>query len=177
MTAHLRLSPVTTGTWAVDGSRTRITFTVGHLRGEVAGSLTLGRGEVVVDASGAPVHASAAIDLGSLDTGVARRDADLRKPRFLDSDRTPTMTWTADGFRRGEAGEWTADGVLSLRGTSAALPVRATPEPVGTDGDGLRIRGTAVLDRTSIGIRAPRFVIGREVRIEVDAWLTRTAQD
>jgi hypothetical protein len=36
----------------------------------------------------------------------------------------------------------------------------------------VHVRGTAVLDRTAIGLRAPRFLIGRQVTITVDAWLT-----
>ena len=36
----------------------------------------------------------------------------------------------------------------------------------------VRVRATASLDRTAVGIRAPRFLIGRIVQIEVDAWLS-----
>jgi hypothetical protein len=41
--------------------------------------------------------------------------------------------------------------------------------PAGT----VHLLGTAVLDRTAIGLRAPRLMIGRLVTITVDAWLTR----
>jgi polyisoprenoid-binding protein YceI len=173
VTAGLQVSSVAAGTWAVSDSRTRVTFTVGHLRGAVTGSVAVSRGELVVAAGGAPVRARADLDLGTVDTGIARRDADLRSPRFLDTDRHPTMTWSADRFTRGERDEWTADGVLSLRGTSTPLEVRATPEPVTADENRLRIRGTAVLDRRAVGIRFPAVLIGHSVRIDVDAWLAR----
>jgi hypothetical protein len=41
-----------------------------------------------------------------------------------------------------------------------------------TTGEDLHLVGTAVLDRTALGIRAPRLLIGRDVAIVVDAWLT-----
>jgi polyisoprenoid-binding protein YceI len=169
-------SPVAAGTWVVSDSSTRATFTVANLGRAVTGSVAASWGEVVVDASGAPVRARAELDLGSVCTGVARRDADLRGPRFLDAERHPVMAWTAERFSRTEDGGWTADGVLALRGTSAPLSVRATPEAGGSDGGRLRIRATAVLDRRSVGIRAPALLVGRQVWIDVDAELTLVQQ-
>jgi hypothetical protein len=39
------------------------------------------------------------------------------------------------------------------------------------EGDGVRVRASAVLDRRTVGIRVPGFVIGRIIGIEIDAWL------
>ena len=175
MSAGLHVATVAAGTWAVSDSRTRLTFEVGHLHRPVTGSMALAWGEVEVDASGAPVRARAEIDLGSVDTGNARRDADLRKPRFLDIDRHPVMRWSADRFTGGAGVGWTAYGVLHVRGTSTPLAVSGTPE-AGPDGEGVRVRALAVLDRTSVGIRAPRVLVGRTVEIAIDAWLTPPRQ-
>ncbi len=154
--------------WRVSDSRTRVTFTVRGMGGLVHGSVACNWGELDVDPAGAPVRVRAELDLNSLVTGIAKRDADLRKPRFLDTDRHPTMTWSADRFRSGAAGEWVADGELRVRGTSAPLTVAGTPE---ADGAAVRVRAQAVLDRAAVGIRAPRLLIGRTVRISVEAWL------
>lgn len=171
MSAGLRSPLVATGTWVVSDSRTRVTFTVRNLGARVQGSVACGHGRVEVGEAAAPVRAAAELDLGSIDTGIARRDADLRKPGLLDIDRHPTMTWSAERFTPGDDGSWTAEGVLCVRGTSAPLPVTATAE-VQPDG-WLRIRAHATLDRTAVGIRAPRVLIGRVVEIDVDAWLHR----
>lgn len=168
MTAGLRAPVVAAGTWVASDCRTRAAFTVRGLTGPVTGTVTLCCGEVEVDASGAPRHARGELDLRTVDTGVARRDADLRKPSLLDADRRPAMTWSADRFTRGEDGAWTADGVLALRGTSAPLAVRAVPE---LRAGRLVLRATATMDRRSVGIRVPRLLVGREVRIEVEAEL------
>ncbi|WP_116450345.1 YceI family protein [Blastococcus litoris] len=171
MTAQLRASGVAAGVWIVSDSRTRVTFAVRNLGKPVRGAVTCGWGEVEVGGSSDPVRIIAELDLGSIDTGIARRDADLRKPGLLDIDRHPTMTWTCASFAPDGEGRWVADGVVHVRGTSAPLRVSATAEP---QPDGwLRIRGTATLDRTAVGIRAPRFLIGRIVEIDVDAWLSR----
>jgi polyisoprenoid-binding protein YceI len=158
------------GTWSVSDSRTQVTFSVRNFGRPMHGSMTCGWGTVEIDDSGAPRRVTAEIDLTSVDTGIAKRDADLRKPSLLDIDRHPAMTWTADRFTRGEDGRWTAEGVLHVRGTSVPLAVTGPAELL-PDG-WVRVRATASLDRTAVGIRVPRFVIGRRVEIEIDAWLS-----
>jgi polyisoprenoid-binding protein YceI len=157
------------GTWAVSDSRTRVTFSVGNLGKQAHGSVACSWGELRLDADGRPVAVRAELDLNSLDTGIAKRDRDLRKPRLLDIDRHPTTSWAADRFTSGDDGSWTAEGVLSVRGTSTPLAVVGTAE---TDGPWLKVRASGELDRRSVGIRAPSFVIGRTVRVDLEVWLT-----
>ncbi len=175
MTAAVQAARVAAGTWAVSDSRTRVTFTVSNFGRPVHGSVACSWGEVQVDGDGAPLWMAAEFDLDSLDTGIAKRNSDLRKPRFLDIDRQPTMSWSAGRFTgAGDVGD-TAHGVLHVRGTSAPLAVSAAPVTE-VDGESLRIRAVAVLDRTAVGIQAPAFLIGRTVAIDVDARLTRPRQ-
>ncbi len=171
MTTQLRDLHMAAGSWVVSDSRTRVTFTVQNLGRTVHGSVTCSQGQVRIDDAGAPTQVLAELDLNSLDTGIAKRDLDLRKPRFLDIDRQPTMTWSAGRFTRRDDGGWVADGRLSVRGTSAPLQVSGDAEAV--DGTWLRVRASGALDRTTVGLRAPGFLIGRRIGIEVDAWLSR----
>ena len=167
MTAVAR-TPLRAGTWAVSDSRTQVRFSVRNLGLPVQGSVALRSGEVEVDAAGAPVRARAEFDLDSLHTGSTRRDADLRRARFLSVDRQPVMVWTCDRFTRSGDGGWLAAGRLSVRGTASPLEVAGIAESA--DG-GILVRAAATLDRLAVRIRAPRVVIGRVVRIEIDAWL------
>lgn len=160
-----------TGTWTLSDTRTRVTFAVRNLGGTAHGSVPVSWGDVRIGPAGAPQHVRAALDLEGLDTGIARRDRDLRAPRLCDIDRHPVMTFEAHRFSPAGDGAWVAHGELGVRGTSAALDVTGTPEPA--DDGWLRVRGSAVLDRRAVGIRAPSVVIGRTVRIEIDAWLRR----
>ncbi|MGY1809946.1 YceI family protein [Blastococcus sp. SYSU D00669] len=171
MTAQLQ-ARLAAGTWSVSDSRTRVTFGVGNFGRAVHGSVACRWGRVELGPDSAPLRVEAEIDLESLDTGIAKRDSDLRKPRFLDIDRHPVMTWSADRFSRDGDGAWTAEGLLALRGTSAPLTLVGGPEAAAPDGAWLRVRAAGVLDRTAVGIRVPSVVVGRTVRIAIDAWLT-----
>jgi hypothetical protein len=82
------------------------------------------------------------------------------------------MTWRCDRFVATGDGGWTAEGELSVRGATVPLAVTGRPEAAALDGGWLRVRAEAVLDRTAVGIRAPRFLIGRTVTIAIDAWLS-----
>jgi len=169
VTAAVRAPALAGGTRTICDSRTRVTFAVRNFGRWMHGSVACRWGAVEVDGNGVPARVSAELDLESVDTGIAKRDADLRKPWLLDIDRHPAMTWTADRFTRGEDGRWVAEGVLQVRGTSVPLTVTGPTEP---QPDGwVRVRATASLDRTAVGVRAPRFLIGRRVEIDVDAWL------
>lgn len=157
-----------TRTCRVSDSRSLVRFTVRNLGIPVRGSIGLSRGEVEVDDDGTPVRARAEFALTDLDTGITRRDDDLRAPRFLAVDRHPVMVWTCERFNRSADGCWLADGLLRVRGTATPLQVAGVAEPV--DG-GTVVQAAATLDRRAVGIRAPRALVGRVVQVEIDAWL------
>ena len=173
MTAQLPALRVHTGTWRVSDSRTQVGFTVTNFGRPVHGSVACSFGEVAIDEAGAPVRVYAELDLESLATGVAKRDTDLRKPRFLDVDRHPVMRWRAERFSPTANGGWAAEGVLSVRGTTAPLAVTGTVDSADLAGEWLRVRAKGVIDRTAVGIRAPSVLIGRSVAVRIDAWLVR----
>ena len=76
------------GTWAVSDSRTPSPSPSGTSGTAVHGSVALSWGELRGRRRPARrCGAAAEFDLNSLATGIAKRDADLRKPRFLDIDR------------------------------------------------------------------------------------------
>jgi polyisoprenoid-binding protein YceI len=164
-TASLR-----TGTWLVQAAGTKAAFTVANLGKTVTGTVPVRSGELEVDASGAPLRLVAELDLASLDTGNVRRDKDLRKPRFLDLDEHPTLTFVSDRIST-RADGWTAQGTIAARGTTCPLTLHGTlpgqPRPDG----GVPVEATAVLDRRDLGLNAPRLMIGRQVAITVTAWL------
>jgi polyisoprenoid-binding protein YceI len=163
-----RLAP---GRWTADPARTRAGFAVGNLGVRVVhGSIRVVSGELQVDAAGRPVRVRAELEVGTVDTGNAKRDADLRRPGLLDADAHPVMTFESHEIGPDGAG-WRADGVLALRGTTCPLTVTGS-WAAGSAPGAVAVTGTATLDRTAVGIRAPRFLIGRTVTITVAAELT-----
>jgi polyisoprenoid-binding protein YceI len=174
MTGLLRAPLVHAGTWRISDSRTTVGFTVTNFGRPVHGSVACSFGEVAIGDDGVPLRVYAELDLESLATGIARRDTDLRKPRFLDIGRHPVMRWTADGFTPTRDGGWTADGMLSVRGTTAPLAVTGSVGAVDLAGEWFRVTADGVLDRTAVGIRAPAVLVGRSVAVHIDAWLVRS---
>jgi polyisoprenoid-binding protein YceI len=166
-TASVRLTP---GRWTSMPERTEAAFTVGNLGRTVRGTIQVVSGTVHVADDGRPVAVRAELDLRTVATGHTRRDADLRKDRLLDSEAHPTMTVTCDEVRAEGLG-WRSDGRLALRGTDCPLSVTGVLAEDSRP-DCVHVLATAVLDRTAVGIRAPRLLIGRTVTIAVDAWLS-----
>lgn len=154
------------GNWTVLTGRSTARFSVRNFGfNRVPGTIPIRAGSVRMGEQGTAVEAE--LDLGALDTGNPRRDADLRKPNLLDSQARPVLRFAADRISE-QPGGWVVDGMLDVRGTSC--PVTLTVERFDSD-DATRIRATGVLDRAPLGMRVPRFVIGHYVEITVEAWL------
>ena len=160
------------GRWTVDPAHSTATFRVRSLGRTVTGNVPITEGTVDVDESGRPRAISGSLDLGAIDTGNPRRDKDLRKPRFLDLDRYPAMTFAADSMTETPAG-WRVTGQLAVRGTSVRL---AGDAAVSSHDRSATVTAHTQLDRRALGIRVPRIMIGHTIDITVTAALRRAAQ-
>lgn len=161
------------GRWTVDPAHSTATFRVRSLGRTVTGNVPFTEGTMDVDESGRPRAISGSLDLGAIDTGNPRRDKDLRKPRFLDLDRYPAMTFAADSITASPAG-WRVTGTLeAVRGTS----VRLAGDAAASSHEGsTTVTAHTQLDRRALGIRAPAIMIGHAIDITVTATLRLTAQ-
>lgn len=159
------------GRWTVDPAHSIATFQVANLGRTVTGTVPITAGTVDVDGGGQPSALSGSLDLGAIDTGNARRDRDLRKPRFLDLDRNATMTFAADTITASPAG-WRVTGLLTARDTSVRL---AGEVEVSGHDRSATVTARTRLDRRALGIRAPRIMIGHAIDITVTATLHLTA--
>ena len=123
----------------------------------------------VTVAGGQPVAATATLDAASVRTGIAKRDRDLAGKHFFDTARHPRIRVRTTEIMADGTG-WSATAVLRVAGGEAPLDLRVTQHP-GTVPGTVRIRVTGVLDRAATPIRAPRWLIGRRIAVEVDATL------
>jgi polyisoprenoid-binding protein YceI len=163
---------VRAGAWTVAPERARAGFRVRNFGVRwVSGAFAVRSGEVVLDAAGRPVSATAVLDVASFATGNDRRDRDVLKQHLLDVGTYPTITFTADRFEAVDGG-WLAHGTLAVRDRRLPLDLTVAVEPAD---DGVRVVCRGVLDRAAAGVRAPRVLIGR--RVEVDVAATLTAPD
>jgi polyisoprenoid-binding protein YceI len=153
------------GHWTVDLAHSTATFRVSSLGRTVTGTVPIIEGIVDIDDGGRPSAITGSLDLGAIDTGNTRRGKDLRKPKLLDLDRYPTMPFAADTVTASPAG-WRVTGHLTVRGTSVRL---AGDVEVSQQDRSATATAHTRLDRRTLGIRAPRILIGHAVDITVTA--------
>ena len=166
------MTSVAAGTWTADLAHTRAEFAAGHLFGQrVHGTIAVTAATIEVGTDGRPRRLHATLDPASIDTGNARRDADLRGKRFLAVDAYPLMEVIADRIAA-TAGGWHADATLRGHGCEAPLCMDATLDGAAT-APCLQVSGTARLDLRDAGIRVPGFLVRRFVDLSVSAQLTR----
>jgi polyisoprenoid-binding protein YceI len=166
------MTSVGAGIWTADLTRTRAGFAARHGFGPtVHGTITVTGGTLDVGPDGQPRRFQATLDPASIDTGNARRDADLRGRRFLDVETYPLMEAAADGIDVAADG-WRADAVLRVRRCEAPLRIAATLDILPT-GAQLLVSGTARLDLHDAGIRVPGLMVRRFVDLSFSAQLTR----
>src|SRR5947207_4990010 len=89
----LAQTAVQTSEWTIDPNHSTAQFTVRHMAiSNVSGSFTKVSGSVTLNEKDITQSQVAAnIDVSSVDTRVAPRDADLRSPNFFDVEKYPTI--------------------------------------------------------------------------------------
>ena len=110
-TTNLPLKP---GSWALDKAHARVGFSIRHLGvSKVRGYFADVDADLIVGSSLDDTTVKASIDLASIDTGNADRDAQVRCNQLLDVEQRPTMTFRSTGIS-GSGEDWTLDGDLTI---------------------------------------------------------------
>ena len=169
---------ITTGTWVLDPTHTEIGFSVRHLVSKVRGKFEKYEGTLVTadDVTASTVNVS--IDLSSINTGTADRDAHLRSGDFFGVDEYPTMTFVSDGVVAKGDSELTVSGVLTIKGVSK--PVELAVELLGEGADPwggtrLGIEASTEISRKEFGIdfnvpvSGDKLMIGDKISINIVA--------
>lgn len=121
--------------WTVDTAHTTVGFTARHMGlSKVRGQFTSFRGEI----DGDPDDITSArgrleVDMASVETGSADRDAHLRGPDFFDVERFPTMTFVSKAVSPVGDGTYKVVGDLTIK--DVTRQVELTYEHGGTDLD------------------------------------------
>jgi len=90
------LNDLTAGTWTVDPAHSELSFSVRHLMvAKVRGKFGEFTGSVEVGTPATDSKVTATVQLASVDTGTADRDAHLRSPDFFDTETNPEMTFVS----------------------------------------------------------------------------------
>jgi polyisoprenoid-binding protein YceI len=117
-TAAPTTNTATTTRFTVDPGHSAVGFSVRHLMiTNVRGEFEKFRGDVSYDpARPEATRISATIEVASLNTREAKRDADLRSPLFFDADNHPELTFVSKRARAAGEGSLEVTGDLTIRG-------------------------------------------------------------
>jgi polyisoprenoid-binding protein YceI len=171
-------SAIAQTTYTIDGSHSSAQFSVRHMMiSNVKGEFSSVSGTIAYD----PTNPSASkidavIDVNSISTRDAKRDAHLKSADFFDTAKFPTLTFKSKQVRK-SGSKLQAKGDLTMHGVTreVVLDIDAAPEARDPWGN-LRIGATATtkLNRKdwgltwNQGLEAGGVLVGEEVTISLD---------
>lgn len=106
------------GKYDIDTVHTRVSFTIPHLViSEVEGRFNDVTGTFTMAESFASSAADVTVAMKSIDTGVAKRDDDLRSKNFFEVEKYPKMTFITKSIT-GTPDSFKATGLLTIKDVS-----------------------------------------------------------
>ncbi len=173
--------PLATGTWTADSAHTTVGFVVRHLGlSRVRGRFNGVTAQLVVGDDLASSSVNAVIEMGSVTTGNADRDAHLASSDFFNAETNPTMTFRSTSIT-GDGEEYTLIGDLTISGITKQVELDV--EFFGTSvfpGDQSTRAGfsaTGTISRKDFGINfnapvgADKVMISDKVALDLDVQL------
>jgi polyisoprenoid-binding protein YceI len=158
------------GHYAIDPSRSRVTFATRHLfgLGRVKGSFAIrgGTADVADPIAASAIYAE--IETASFRTKNPARDGSVLSPRFLDPAGHPVMIFRSD---RAETEGQVLTGTLTVRGTTR--PVTLAVTWCEASRRSFTARAATRIDRTEFGITAARGLAARYLDLTVEVQCTR----
>jgi len=187
MTAALFLLPAMAfaSTWQIDPVHTNIQFTVRHLMiSNVKGVFHKFNGTFEIDDKDiTKTKASATIDTASIDTGIEKRDEDLRSANFFEVVKYPTMTFESKKFTRVGTNKFQMTGDLTMHGVTreVVLDMEGLGTIVKDPWGGMRRGATLVtrINRKDFGLSYNKVLetggvmVGDDVAVNIEVELVR----
>jgi polyisoprenoid-binding protein YceI len=170
-------------TWAIDPTHTEVQFKVKHLViATVTGFFKKFSGSVESDSEdfdGASVNFS--LEVNSIDTNQADRDAHLKSPDFFAAEEYPTLDFTGILIKV-SGNNYKLNGDLTIRGTSKAVELDVEfggtmVDPWNNTKAGFEINGK--INRKDYGLNwnavteAGGLVVSDEVKIHINAEIAK----
>ena len=125
-----------TSTWVPDKAHSGVDFSILHMSlsqvrghfGNISGSIVWNEGDITKST------VNVTIDVTTVDTGVAARDADLKSDHFFDVAKFPSATFVSTSVSK-SGGGLTISGNLTLHGVTKPV-VLQVDGPRGPPGNG-----------------------------------------
>jgi polyisoprenoid-binding protein YceI len=159
-------------TYKVDPVHSFALFNVHHFNaGNVWGRFNEPAGQFTLDQAD-PGKDSFQVELkvAKLDTGVAKRDSDLKGPDWFNARQYPTLSFKSTSVKKGEGNNLEVTGDLTIHGVSKSVVVNVeltgiAKDPFGNTRAG--VQGTCTVKRSDFGMRTMAGAVGDEVHLIV----------
>ncbi len=165
--------------WDIDPAHSSLEFAVRHMVvSTIKGTFSAFAVESDIDQEDmTKSRGTVAVDVASLDTREARRDAHLRSADFFDVERFPTMTFAMKSVERRTSDRYRVTGDLTIRGLTREVSLEAeirgpVVDPFGATRLGLSAEGR--LNRHDFGldwdvVTEAGSLVGDDVKMIVEA--------
>jgi polyisoprenoid-binding protein YceI len=171
-------SLVPPGTWNVDPAHSSVQFAVKHMGiATVRGKFTKFEGSLEIGSDLASSRARGKVDVASIDTDEADRDAHLRSPDFFDADQFPEITFESTRVEPIDEESSTVHGNLTMHGITKEVKLEVVVEGTDTDPWGnerVGLTGVGVLKRSDFDMKfnqalgSGNMLVGDKVNISMD---------
>jgi polyisoprenoid-binding protein YceI len=150
-----QITQIPSAVYNVDPAHSSVGFEVKHM-GIATVRGRFGAFEGTIDATGGSPVLKGTVDVATIDTGDANRDAHLKGPEFFDADQQPKISFNSTATEVGDAGDITLEGEITIKGVSK--PIELTGEiaengedPWGNERIGLELSTT--IDRREFDLK------------------------
>jgi polyisoprenoid-binding protein YceI len=161
-------------TYQIDPVHSSVAFSIRHFVSKVPGSFTKFSGTIVVDSDDATKNSvEATVDVTSLTTANAKRDAHVKSADFLDAAKFSSIAFKSTSWTK--TGEDTFDiaGDLTIHGVTKPAVLKAKLLGVGPGMQGVQLSGweaTTVVKKSDFGVSGPAMlakVLGDDVTVNI----------
>ena len=170
-----------TSNWNIDPAHTVAEFKVKHMMisnvkgqfAKVTGTLTLDESDVTKS------HVDTVIEVASIETRDAQRDAHLKSADFFDVEKFPTLSFKSTRITAAGDGELAVEGDLTIHGITRKVTFSVEgPTPPAKDPWGntrIAVSATTKINRKDFGLtwnaalETGGILVGDEVTITLDA--------
>ena len=161
-------------TYAIDPVHSSVGFSIRHVFSKIPGSFTKFSGTLVFDRADLEKSTvEAVIEIKSLDTRSAKRDADVQGPDYFDTAQHPTITFKSTAWKKTGADTYDVTGDLTIKGVTKQVVLQAKLLGFGPGLMGAYVSGwevTTPLKRHDFGVAGPAWLgtaIGEEVAVTI----------
>jgi polyisoprenoid-binding protein YceI len=165
------------GVYAIDPMHTTVEFIGRHLMiTKVRGRFPDVSGTITIDDEPEKSLVEVELQVASIDTGIADRDAHLRSADFFDAEKYPTISFRSTKVEAGKSGTWAVIGDLTVRDVTRPITLQvdfdgANASPMGDE----RIAFSAATDvdredwglTWNVALETGGVLVGKKVRIEL----------